>query len=299
VRVLAGGRELSLEPGGTAVIVIRPVVVDRGVVKNREVFQYIPSPHKLESGSATSSTVELGEPARESGASVTHNGDHLFVGGKGFRIGTGSGVLHFEGGAAKISLEREPSFSVEAAGYWAHFGVDWRSVQTPRRIPATRFTLLAYRRVGKVVEKAAEVQLETGDMVVVDRCSGVGCEEEYTISKASIYGFHLVQGVESLAKVSRENRKTAQSEEVIYREPPTTHLTLEVPHGGGMVIKDYVGHGKGNPTGGVVLILEGIDGRPMKLALMGSTAHFYPASPSKGLGVQLGTSVLLDIRAST
>jgi len=298
VRVLAGNRELSLGSGDTAAIVIRPVVLDNRAVEDRVVFQYTPAPHKLESGSAASSTVELGKPARESGVSVAHKGDHLLVAGKDFHIGTGSGVLHFEGGAAMISLEGEPSFSVEAAGYSAYFGVDWRSVQPPTGVPATRFTVELYRRIGQAVEKVAETQLGPGDMVVVERCSGAGCEEVYIISKTTTYALRLAQDMESLAKTNRENRKTAESEEVIYREPPATHLVLEVPReGGGIVVQDYAGHGKGNPTGGAVLVLEGVDGRPVKLALVKGTARFYPA-PSKGLSIKLGTSALLHIEAS-
>jgi len=307
VRVLAGNRELSLGPGDTAAIVIRQVLSEnRDVSENRErkvedrvVFQYTPALHRFDRGYATPYTVELGEPARqESSVSVEHKGDHLLVAGKDFRIGAGSGVLHFEDSSAtKIPLEREPAFSVEAAGYWIHFGVDWRSVQTPSWIPATRFTVEVFRvSPGSGRRKAAEIQLGAGDMVVVDRCTRVGCEEEYTVSKASIYGFYSVQSVKSLTKMNREKRKTAQSEEVTYREPPTTYLTLEVPRRGGMVIKNYAGHSKA--TGGAVLVLEGVDGRPVELELMKGTARFYPA-PSKGLGIKLGESVFLVIRAST
>jgi len=295
VRVLAGGRELSLEPEDTVVIVKRPVVVDRGEVKELVVFRYVPAPHKLESGSATPSTVELGEPVRqESAVSVTHKGDHLSVGGKDFRIGAGSGVLYFEGGTASISLEMEPSFSVEAAGYWAHFGVDWRSVQAPRGDPVERFTVEVYRRLGKVVEKAAEIQLEPGDRAIIGRWSGE-LAEKYGIEPTpeSTTVPHILV-VDSGGRVKHYAPLGVAADIAVSR----THLILEVPReGGGLIVQDYGYRGQGS-TSKTELFLEDIEGKPMTLTLHKNSARFYPASPSKGLGVQLGESVLLDIRAS-
>jgi len=297
VRVSAGGVNAVLGRGDMVMLVSSSGTEGREVAERQAVFFYVPSVlYGRANRSAKDLVVPLGKAARQdSRVGIRHEAGFLVVSGKDFHIGAGSGVMHLENGALVVPLET--SFSVEAAGYWAHFGADWRSVQTPRGDPAERFTVEVFRvSPGGGRRKAAEIQLETGDMVVVERCSRAGCEEDYIISKTTTYASRLAQDVESLAKMNRENRKAAESEEVIYSEPPATHLTLEVPHGGGIVVQDY-GHKNQGSTSGTELILEDLDGKHMTLMLQKNRIRFYPA-PSKGLSIKLGTGVLLHIEAS-
>jgi len=164
-----------------------------------------------------------------------------------------------------VPLEREPSFAVEAAGYWATVKASGRgkgkqALETV--VPATSFTVMAYQRAGRAAEKASEVRLgprRQGDHWKVER----GALRLRSGAQPQRQHGTLHPGRGQRGRVKHYGPLGVAVDTMVSR----THLVVEVPQdGGGIVVWDYGPRGQGF-TNGTTLVLEGADGEPMEMTM--------------------------------